>query len=97
MGFNNKKLLKHLPPSIVTALGNIYQEINNHKSTKKNIKMISPVTSELENGQDKCFYLVMENSKTHELLVKLIPFDTIRFFKVFLRPTILSNCTENDE
>ena len=46
-GLNNLRLLKHLLPRIETNLGHLDQEINNLKSTKPNIKIISPVKSEL--------------------------------------------------
>ena len=55
-GLNNTKLLKHLPPRITTALGNIDQEISNLQLKKPNTKIISPVKSELEIEEDTYFF-----------------------------------------
>ena len=40
--------------------------------------MISPVKSEWEIEEDKDFYPIMENLKTHEVCATIIPFNTNR-------------------
>ena len=66
------------PPIIATVLANIYQKGHNLQSTKTNIKIISPIKTELDIDENKYFNTIMDNVKTHEVCEKIIPFNTNR-------------------
>ena len=61
-------IVKHIPPSISTALGNLDQEHKNLQSKKQ-------VKYELDIEEDKYFYPDIETVKTHELCATIIPFN----------------------
>ena len=77
-GLNNQQLLKHIFPSIASALGHLDQKRKNLQSTKQ-------VKSELEVEEDKNFYPYIEAVKTHELCAKHFPLNIKR--KGFSDPT----------
>ena len=70
-GLNNQQLLKHLPPSIATALGHLEQERNNLQSKKQ-------VRYELEIEEDKDIYPDIESVNTHGLFATVILFNIKR-------------------
>ena len=70
-GLKNPQLLKHLPPSIVTALGHMGQE-------RKNLQYTIHVKSEVEVAEDSNFYPYAETVKTHELCAIIIPINLNR-------------------
>ena len=70
-GLNNQQLLKHLPPSIATALEHMDQERKNLQSTKH-------VKPEVEVEEDRNFYPDTESVKIHEICATIIPFNLKR-------------------
>ena len=68
IGLNNQQLLKHMPPSIATALGHMDQEMKKLQY-KKHIK------PEVEVEEDSHFYPDAESVKTHELCATIITFN----------------------
>ena len=70
-GLNNQQLLQHLPPSIVTSLGHLDQEIKLLQSTKR-------VQSEIEVEEDSNFYPKAKTVTTHEPCTTIIPFNIKR-------------------
>ena len=70
-GLNNQHLLKHLPPSIATALGHMYKERKKLQSTKH-------VKSEVVVEEDRDFNADTETVKIHELCPTIIPLNVDR-------------------
>ena len=61
-------IVKHLTPSIATALGHIEQE-------RKNLQSKKQVKYKLDIDEDKYFNPDMETVKAHELCATIIPFN----------------------
>ena len=71
LGLNNQTSLKHLPSSIETALGHLYQE-------RKNLQLTNQVKYELDIEECKDFYADIEKVKKHEVCATLILFNIKR-------------------
>ena len=69
-GLNNQKLIKHIPISIETALGNLDMD-------QKNLQLTKQVKYELE-IEENILFPVMNTEKTHEVCATIIPFNTKR-------------------
>ena len=70
-GLNNQLFLKHILPSIATALGHLDQE-------RKNLQLTKQVKSELEIEEDKNLYPNIDTGNTHELFAIIIPLNANR-------------------